>query len=259
MATGQDAAQRSRRTGQPGVILGVLGATGGVGASSLAAAAAVRAGVLGRRTVLVDGQPWGGGLDVLVGLDVTEGLRWRDLSRARGSLDGDSLRRALPADGELAVLSWGRGLPPEQLPAPAPVLTALAAAADLVVVDLPRPGTPGAAAWWHCCDALLVVATSALSGLAPALLTLASLSRESLTCRTVVVRAGQLGNGGRSGLALPLVAETLGVRVVSELPDDAAIAASLMRGQPVGSRPGPLVDAADRVLAEVLTSGQDAA
>jgi septum formation inhibitor-activating ATPase MinD len=55
--------------GRQGTLLVVVGASGGVGASTLAAAIAVRAAAADASVALVDGCPWGGGLDVVLGAD----------------------------------------------------------------------------------------------------------------------------------------------------------------------------------------------
>lgn len=72
--------------GRPALTVGVLGGRGGAGASTLACALALTSAREGRRTLLVDADPLGGGLDVLLGGEAAEGLRWRrSLPPAAGS------------------------------------------------------------------------------------------------------------------------------------------------------------------------------
>ena len=59
--------------------------------SRLRVALAAAPGVL-----LVDGDPWGGGLDLLLGAERADGLRWPDLTGLRGRVAGDALLAALP-------------------------------------------------------------------------------------------------------------------------------------------------------------------
>ena len=66
-----------------GVVLGVLGASGGVGSTALATACAVRSAAAGRDVVLVDAHPWGGGIEMMAGTDAEAGLR-------KGVLVGDA-------------------------------------------------------------------------------------------------------------------------------------------------------------------------
>jgi hypothetical protein len=90
-------------------VIGVVGCSGGVGASSLAVALAL---VASRRLgvcAAVDGDLRGGGLDVTAGLEHLPGLRWPDLAAVQGEVDGAALVRSLPAQGALRVLG-ARGL-----------------------------------------------------------------------------------------------------------------------------------------------------
>ncbi|MEC3913815.1 septum site-determining protein Ssd [Nocardia sp. CDC160] len=105
------AAHDGRRPGD-GAVLAVAGAGAGSGASVLAAAVALTAaGRFRDRTLLVDCAPYGGGLDLLLGLEKAPGLRWPDLTIERGRVSASTLHAALPVVSGLAVLSCGRGTP----------------------------------------------------------------------------------------------------------------------------------------------------
>src|SRR5882757_4496878 len=95
--------------GEPALTIGVVGGRGGAGASTLACALAVTAARAGRRTMLVDGDPLGGGLDVLLGGEQVEGRRWPDFAASKGRVAGGALEESLPRLHELRVLSWDRG------------------------------------------------------------------------------------------------------------------------------------------------------
>ncbi|MFJ9370966.1 septum site-determining protein Ssd [Nocardia sp. NPDC101769] len=130
------AAHDGRRPGD-GAVLAVAGAGAGSGASVLAAAVALTAaGRFRDRTLLVDCAPYGGGLDLLLGLERAPGLRWPDLTIEHGRVSAPALHEALPATGGLAVLSCGRG-------APATELGVLSPSADPVT---PGSGSVGGAA-----------------------------------------------------------------------------------------------------------------
>lgn len=124
--------------------LAVVGATGGCGASSLAAACAVAARAAGR-AALVDLDTCGGGLDVLLGVEDVVGARWPDLHAARGHVDPDELVASLPRWRGVPVLSADR-----RRPAPVAddvrdaVLAGLRARAVTVVLDVPRSEVSGA-------------------------------------------------------------------------------------------------------------------
>src|ERR1035437_8400119 len=121
-------------------VIGVVGGSGGVGASVLTAAIAVRAAQAGLGAVCLDGDRLGGGLDVMFGLEQERGVRWPDLAGARGRIDGPELLRRLPSVDGVGVLSFDRA---QNVPPAAEVLRevllALSGAVDVVVVDLPRP------------------------------------------------------------------------------------------------------------------------
>lgn len=116
------------------LVIGVVGGCGGAGASSLAARLAGAATRGGAPTVLVDADPLGGGLDVLVEAAGMPGARWEDVGHLGGD-DGATLRDGLPVVDGVRLLVAGHGAwpTPEQTVA---VLGALAPLAGTVVVDL---------------------------------------------------------------------------------------------------------------------------
>ncbi|MGW5227370.1 septum site-determining protein Ssd [Nocardia niigatensis] len=114
------AAHDGRRPGD-GAVLAVAGAGAGAGASVLAAAVALTAaGRFRDRTLLVDCAPYGGGLDLLLGMEKTPGLRWPDLTIEHGRVSASALHEALPAALGLALLSCGRGAAATELGPPWP-------------------------------------------------------------------------------------------------------------------------------------------
>jgi hypothetical protein len=136
-------------------VIGVIGASGGLGVSTLAVALAVRAGPLVGATVAVDGGRDGGALDVTACVEHCPGLRWPELSLARGSLDGAALLRALPAEGTARILAGTRrGLDEDVVRA---ALAGLARVCGVAVVDLGRSLSLADA----CTELVLVAGTSA--------------------------------------------------------------------------------------------------
>jgi secretion/DNA translocation related CpaE-like protein len=148
-------------------VVGVVGARGGAGASTVAVALADGLRRAGRRALLVDLATRSGGIDVLLGVDHLDGPRWPDLRAARGSVDGPALAGLLPAWRRVPVLSAHRADPVALDDGIVlDVCAALADACDLLVLDLPRSvleqradGQGGAdpAALVTACDALLLV------------------------------------------------------------------------------------------------------
>lgn len=150
-------------TGGTGRVLGVLGAVGGAGTSTLACWLADHAAQEDRPAVLVDGDRAGCGIDVLLGLEDQDGLRWPDLLRIAGTVHAEQLWPAMARTGQLRWLSWDRSLPDGGAAPYAAVLEALRRAATLVVVDLGRAG-PGTADTAALCDEVLVLMPRTVRG-----------------------------------------------------------------------------------------------
>ena len=117
-----DHLSRSRAPAPGGLILGVIGGCGGAGATTAAIWIAQGAAAMGARVLLVDGDPWGGGLELALAAEENAGLRWPDLSEASGSIDPGQLSDSLPVAGGFSFLSWPASR--EQPPAVAAATTA---------------------------------------------------------------------------------------------------------------------------------------
>jgi hypothetical protein len=136
-ASGWLAEYLSRRRGlSAGYVLGVMGGCGGAGASSLSCWLAHEAAEQGVATLLVDGDPHGGGLDASLASGDIPGIRWPDLADVRGSLNPVQLVSALPQVSGFALLSGASGTKP----GPAvPETAAAAAAADADLDNMREP------------------------------------------------------------------------------------------------------------------------
>ena len=147
--------------GEGGPVIGVLGGSGGVGASTFAAVLAVTAGP----SVLVDLDVCGGGIDVVLGIESVPGARWSGLELAGGRREPAALAAGLPHAGPCAVLAADTA----ELDADAvhQVLSA-AAAAGPVVADLPRAPCAERAAALLLCDLVVVLARADVGGLVAA-------------------------------------------------------------------------------------------
>lgn len=155
------------RTGR---VVAVLGASGGCGASTLASALSIVAQARVGRTLLVDGEPDGGGLDLIVGAEFVPGVRWPDLAEARGRLSASTLDQALPHPHGVALLSHAR--PVAQAPDPevtASVLDAARRAYDLVIVDLGDRRSSFATQILEHADVVIVVVGASVRGIAAGL------------------------------------------------------------------------------------------
>ncbi|MGB5937052.1 MAG: septum site-determining protein Ssd, partial [Ornithinimicrobium sp.] len=237
-----------RSDSPPGsVVIGVIGATGGVGVSAMASALAVRSAARGHSTVLIDGDSYGGGLDIMLGLDLSPGLRWPDLSAAQGELDGAAILSALPALPGCHVLSWGRspGSAGENGPG---VCAAVSAEVDVSVLDLPSLRGSHAHAWSAMCDHIVVLCGSGVRPLASAAVVLEALERADPTPDAPRI-LGVLRQSHRNSMDIDTASALLGIPLVATIEFDRWIEVALCRGEAVGMRMSPLARACDRVLA----------
>ncbi|MBG0827262.1 chromosome partitioning protein [Planomonospora sp. ID67723] len=213
-----------------GLVVCVVGGRGGAGASVLAASLALTASRRSLRTLLVDADPLGGGLDLLLGQEEAEGARWSDLVAREGRVSFTALRAALPSVSGLTLLSFHRG-GAEAIPAEAmrSVLDAGRRGFDLVVADLPRHPDPAAAEALGRAAVTLLVVTADVRGVLAAAQVLTGLREHTGEIRAAV-RTGVLDE--------EVVSASLGVRCAGTLPDQPRLASALNRGDipPLGRR-----------------------
>ncbi|MBH0781362.1 septum site-determining protein Ssd [Nocardia bovistercoris] len=238
-----------------GVVVAVASACGGAGASVLAAATALRSAALRfrRDTVLVDGAPLGGGLDLLLGIESAAGSRWPDLVVEEGRVSAAALHDALPAAAPgLVVLASGRGgagrLPGAVAPAAVrAVVEAGRAAGDLVICDVSGERGPHADQMFDCADLVALVVPARLRAVAAAE-AVATYIRHRNPNQGLIVR-GPAPGGLRGGE----VAELLDLPLLAAIRAEAGLAARLERGG-LTLRRGPLCRAADAVLSVLSAS-----
>jgi secretion/DNA translocation related CpaE-like protein len=232
--------------GPAGLVVAIAGGCGGAGASTFAAALALS--VPAPTTVtLIDADPAGGGLDVLLGVETAEGVRWPDLRGSRGVIAADVLADALPRVDRVGVLSWVSGggdpVPVEAMEA---VLSAASRGSDLVVVDLPRSADPAAAHAASRSDRLVLVVPASVRAVAAAG---ASAVRWSATGADVglVVR-----HPGPADLTPAVVAQALSLPLLGAVPVDARLVHLGDRGRFVRAVRGSAVGTAAAAIAASL-------
>ncbi|SEO42799.1 septum site-determining protein Ssd [Actinacidiphila rubida] len=222
-------------TGSPALTVGVVGGRGGAGASTLACGMAVTAARGGLRTMLIDGDPLGGGLDILLGAERTGGLRWPDFADSRGRVNSGALEESLPRLDALSVLSWDRGdtvaIPPAAMRS---VLGAARRRGGVVVVDLPRRVDDTVAETLHQIDVGLLVVPAELRAVAAASRVAGAVGTHLKDLR--VVARGPFA----PGLDDQETARLLGLPLAGELPHDASLGDTLSGGPPGSARRGPL-------------------
>ncbi|MDG9702745.1 septum site-determining protein Ssd [Streptomyces sp. DH37] len=244
-------ADAAEGAGRQALTVGVMGGRGGAGASTLACALAVTAARAGHRTMLVDGDPLGGGLDILLGGERAEGLRWPAFADSRGRVGGVALEESLPRAHGLRVLSWDRGesaaVPPEAVRA---VLGAARRRGGVVVVDLPRRLDEAVAEALAQLDLGLLVVPAELRAVAAAQ-RIASRVGMVLRDLRVVVR-----DPSGPGLDGEEIARLLGLRLAGELPAEGGLPAAVDAGRPPGGDArGPLARFCAEFWARALPEG----
>lgn len=247
-----ESVEPSRSSGE---LIAVVGGRGGAGATTLASALAVTASRTGRRVLLVDADPLGGGMDLVFGGESDGGLRWPDLGATRGRVPGAALTGALPRMDELSVLSWDRGdvlqVPPEAMEA---VLEAGRRSCDLVVADLPRGLDDASRIVLSLASVVLLVVPAEVRATAAATRVATQLAPLCRDLRLVV------RGPAPSGLGADEVAAALGLPLVGFLRPEPGLEQALERGEPPGRRVrGPLAVLCTAVIEDVLPVARRAA
>jgi secretion/DNA translocation related CpaE-like protein len=216
---------RSRAPEAGGLVLGITGGCGGAGATTASVWIAQAAARLGARVLLVDGDPWGGGLELALAAEDSAGLRWPDFAEASGSIDPGQLFEALPETGGFSFLSWpGSRERPAGVDstAVAGVLDAARRGYELVVLDIGRGRESLHTFAWDC-DRIVVVAPARLR----AAVASARLLQELPPVETALVIRGKPG----AGLDGPLIAASVGLPLHGIMPEVRGAAAATELGR----------------------------
>lgn len=232
-----------------GKVLAVLGARGGAGASVFTVAVGLTAMKSGENTLLVDCDPRGGGLDVVLGAESEAGFRWPDLQLSAGRIAATALYEALPnrrkGDARLSLLSGARK---GESPAPDAVAAVIEAGrriGDVVICDIPRQWESSSWAAIDRADLTIIVTPAELR----ATITAKQLAQE-LTERganpQLVVRGPSPG-----GLRPDEIAATAGVPLLAAMRPEPQLAQSLERAAFNPRARGPLTQAARATLTEL--------
>lgn len=211
--------------GGGGAVLAVLGAVGGCGASTVAAALAVRSGAL-----LVEADPLGPGIDLLLGIEASPGLRLDDVRTGLGDPDAAALREATPLAAASPVLARARGggrVAAEEVVATAgSVARAHRSTGCPVVLDAGRAsGAPGGLGTGGTAvvDLVVLMTRADLAGAVSAARVVRELDRPA-----VLVVGGRTGRGS---LEPADVAASAGMRSWHALPWRMAVARTTAEGR----------------------------
>lgn len=250
MALGRDDDKHQFSQRGSGATIGVLGAAGGVGVSTIAAVLARRR-ALHHRTVLVDAVASSGGIDLLVGAEDIPGARWPDLGFNRGTVQAEDVLAALPVLGEkLFILSGARSvtaeffvLGPEEVRAAVRCLGDAEGEPVDVVVDL-RAGEMVEEVV-PVLDHLVLVVSAEVRAVAAAVSLKLELQGHQVPVSVV------LRHRGWSGLDVAEVERIIGVPVIAEVGTIARLPRAVEMHGLTGALPRALVTVAEAISAEL--------
>jgi secretion/DNA translocation related CpaE-like protein len=235
LAAAGDTGRADHRRGE---VAAVIAGRGGAGTSLFAAALAQAA----PEALLIDLDPWGGGIDLLLGGEAATGLRWPDLAVQGGRLSWPAVRDALPRLRGVSVLSGTRQEHELAASAVDAVIEAGKRGGTTVVCDLPRRLTDAVEAALDAADLVVLLtqcdvrACAATAAIAP---TLAAVNPNV----GLVVRGPSPG-----GLTAADVGDIIGLPVLAAMRPEPLLAEKLERGGLRLRSRSPLAVAARQVL-----------
>ncbi len=233
-----DAVEAGSAAARSGRVIGVTPGRGGAGASVFAAALAYCAG----EALLLDIDPCGGGIDLLLGSEAVSGLRWPDLHVHSGRLTWTAMREVLPRRREISFLSGTRSfhdIEPDALEA---VLDAGRRGGVTVLCDMPRQLTPAAVCALQYADLVVALTSCDVRGAAAAAATVSVLATVN-PALGLVVRGPSPG-----GLRADEVAAAAAAPLLAAMRPEPALAQRLEQGGLLLRRRSPLAVAARTVL-----------
>jgi secretion/DNA translocation related CpaE-like protein len=122
-------------------VVAVRSGAGGVGVSTLCVGLALGGAAQAKKVALIDADPYGGGVDLLMGAENNPGWRWDKLRNAVGQIA--DISSMLPRSDSVTLVSMERKnpspIPPQAFEA---VVDCLARSHHLVIIDAGRVGIP---------------------------------------------------------------------------------------------------------------------
>jgi MinD-like ATPase involved in chromosome partitioning or flagellar assembly len=265
-----EAAEAGNTASRRGRVIAVAAGRGGGGASVFAAALAQSAGTqsvgtqsvgtqsagtqsagtqsVGGGALLVDLDPCGGGIDLLLGTETTPGLRWPELADASGRLSWTAVREGLPRSRAVSVLSCTRTYHEIEAGAAAAIIGAGRRGGATVVCDMPRSLTTAAVCALETADLVAIVTSCDVRGAA-------ATSAVAGVIRSVNPNVGLVVRGpAPGGLRAGEVAEIAAMPLLATMRPEPMLDRQLeQRGMRLAYR-SPLAAAARKVLG-TLNSG----
>ena len=221
-----------------GRVIAVTGGAGGSGASVFAAALGRCADV----SLLVDLDPCGGGIELLLGGEAAPGLRWPDLTPQSGRLSWTALREVLPRQDGMSFLSGTRSFHDLDPGAVGAVVDAGRRGGATVVCDIARQPAPVGVCALHSADLVVVVSSCDVRAIA-------ATAAVTPVIRTLNPNIGLVVRGpAPGGLRAAEVAGAVAVPLLAAMRPEPMLAARLERGGLRLRQRSPLAQAARSVL-----------
>lgn len=224
------------REGPPrhGRIVTVVSGSGGAGASTVSLALAQLAVKRAVKTLVVDADPCGGGLDLLAGVEDESGIRWEALIDAHGRLPAPALEDSVIRVAGVSLLSFGRDgtVLPDASTAQS-VLETATRVFDLVIVDCGKDSF--SSLFLDRAHMHVVVVRNHVRAAAAAAARLRTLERSGTETHVLIARDAH-------GMDADSIARALGVANVGVLPFLPGMGVRADDGEGMGM-PGALNDA----------------
>lgn len=203
-------------------IVGVLGATGGLGTSLIASWLAIMFAQSNNSVALAETNFCSGGLDVLWGIEETKGTRWADLIYSSGRIAPQDLYRSLPKANGISILSTDSqdGRAPNNS---VEIISDLSQSVEVLVIDLAKSNEAGAAELVELCTDLVIVTGSTIrstSATNQLIQLIPNLAKAKLIVRMIP----------GSGLDAINVSKTLGLQLLGTVATDQKIVEHLEQG-----------------------------
>ncbi len=247
--------EREAAQGALAPVLCVVGGQGGAGATTLAAALARSSAARHTATLLIDADPFGGGIDLALGLESAAGDRWAQLlGESPGTRWRSGFLDRLPVRSGLHLLAPDRDQP-VALTAEAMrrVVDEGRRRCGLVVVDLPRSVDPVSSSALTVARRTYLVVPAQVRAIAAGAQLAGELRRVASDVQAVV------RGPAPSGLSLQAIARSLALPIAATLRVEPGLARDYERGVPPGQPRGPLVRLCARLLDDLLATEQRAA
>lgn len=233
-----EASEHGAGPSRRGRVIAVIPGRGGGGASVFATALTQCAG----NALLIDLDPYGGGLDLLLGTESVGGLRWPDITAQGGRLGWPAVRSALPSLGPVTVLSCARGFHEVDPRLVTAMMDAGRRGTGTVVCDLPRNIGPAGARALELADLVVVVTSCDLRGVAAA-------AAITAVVRTLNPNVGLVVRGpAPGGLTARDAVEIVSAPVLATMRPEPMLAQRIEQAGLSLRRRSPLAAAARRVL-----------